>query len=561
MGEIPLLEPSFVDAITGIESAGDLSERQRRHWVCSLRQVAKWLDRPSATIPARLTSIKAMLAQVHHARVGVTAKTVANHRANVRAALRWFGKEHHVPPRGVPLSLDWVRLLNGIEDRHRRYLLYGLMRYCSGRAIHPDDVDDAIFGVYMRYRGETSAMAVDDQARRRVAKTWNSCIGLVEGWPANRLTEPPLKAKARPAWEDFPEGLCEGIEAYLSGLQKPHRGAGGRRIRACRPLTIQTRRAKLVAVARKAVEVGVPIESITSLAALLAPDIVERVIEGYWKKNGQEPKLFTIQLGGVLLRVARAIGCLDAKAIERLDEIRATLEDHRGGALTKKNMDLIRLVLTDGIWSEVVALPKLLMQEARSLTDHAPIKAAVTAQIAVAIAILTFAPVRLNNLDRIEIGQNLIKPGGANSPYWLVFERYDVKNRVDLNFDFDEDVTALIDEFVHEFRPVLLRGTNAPWLFPGRAGKPKCARDFSYQITRRISKAIGLRITVHQFRHAAAAIYLKHHPGEYETVRRVLGHTSLQATINFYCGLQTIDATRQFAAVVRKQLKFTPEDA
>jgi hypothetical protein len=337
MSEISLLEPSFVDAITSIESAaGDLSERQRRHWVCSLRQVAKWLDRPSATIPARLTSIKAMVAQLHHARVGVTAKTVANHRANVRAALRWFGKEHNVPHRGVPLSLDWARLLNGIEDRHRRYRLYGLMRYCSGRAIQPGDVDDAIFDVYMRYRGETTAMAVDDQARRRVAKTWNSCIGLVEGWPANRLTEPPLKAKAGPAWENFPGGLREGIEAYLSGLQKPHRGAGGRRIQACRPSTIHNRRAELVAVARKAVEIGVPIESITSLAALLAPEVVEPVIEAYWKKNGEEPKLFTIQLGSKLLRVARAIGCLDAKAIERLDEIRATLEDHRGSADQKE---------------------------------------------------------------------------------------------------------------------------------------------------------------------------------------------------------------------------------
>jgi integrase len=231
------------------------------------------------------------------------------------------------------------------------------------------------------------------------------------------------------------------------------------------------------------------------------------------------------------------------------------------GALTKKNLDLIRLVLTDGIWSEVVALPKLLMHEARSFKDHAPIRAAVTAQMAVAIAILTFAPIRLGNLDQIEIGQNLIKPGGPSSPYWLVFERYDVKNRVDLNFDFDEDVTALIDEYVHEFRPVLLRGAKAPWLFPGQAGNPKCAPGFSSQITRRISKAIGLRITVHQFRHAAAAIYLKHHPGEYETVRRVLGHTSLKTTINFYCGLQTIDATRQFARVVREQLKFKPEDA
>jgi integrase len=66
----------------------------------------------------------------------------------------------------------------------------------------------------------------------------------------------------------------------------------------------------------------------------------------------------------------------------------------------------------------------------------------------------------------------------------------------------------------------LHRGTNSSWLFPGESGQPKHKLQFSKQITLRIQKAIGLRITVHQFRHAAAAIYLKHHPGDYETVRR-----------------------------------------
>ena len=173
-------------------------------------------------------------------------------------------------------------------------------------------------------------------------------------------------------------------------------------------------------------------------------------------------------------------------------------------------------MLTEGVWSEVVSLPNVLMQQARSAKDHAPIKAAVTAQLAVAIAILTFAPIRLSNLVGIELGKNLIKPGGLNSPYWLVFPHYDVKNRVDLNFQFDQALTDLIDEYVHEFRPALLRGSNASWLFPGEAGEPKTASMFSTQITERIEKAVGLRITVHQFRHAAAAIYLKHQP---ETTR------------------------------------------
>jgi hypothetical protein len=160
------------------------------------------------------------------------------------------------------------------------------------------------------------------------------------------------------------------------------------------------------------------------------------------------------------------------------------------------------------------------MQQARSAKYDAPTKAAVTAQLAVAISILTFAPIRLSNLVNIELGKNLIKPGGVNSPFWLVFEHYDVKNRVDLNFKFDQPLTDLIEEYVHEFRPTLLHGTNASWLFPGEGGKPKT--HLGVQLTERIQKAVGLRITQHQFRHAAAAIYLKHQPGAYEVARRLL---------------------------------------
>jgi site-specific recombinase XerD len=212
-------------------------------------------------------------------------------------------------------------------------------------------------------------------------------------------------------------------------------------------------------------------------------------------------------------------------------------------------------VLTAGVWNEVVSLPNVLMEQARSLKDHATIRAGISAQLAVAVAILTFAPVRLSNLAKIELEQNLIKPGGLNTPYWLVFPHYDVKNRVELNFQFDQPLTDLIDEYVQEFRPALLRGANAPWLFPGEAGQPKHPLLFGKQITGRIQKAIGLRITPHQFRHAAAAIYLKHHPGEYETVRRLLGHRDIQTTVRFYCGLETMQATQQFGALIRQQIE------
>jgi hypothetical protein len=146
-----LLEPSFVDFIDAIAQAPDLSEQRRRHWLCSSRQVGKWLDRPAAVIPARWQAVRFSVGQLHHARLGVTAKTLSNHQSNVKGALRWFSKEHDLPQYGPRLSPQWTRLLDGVEKPIRQRL-YNFSRYCSARGIGASEVDDGVFGRYWDFR-------------------------------------------------------------------------------------------------------------------------------------------------------------------------------------------------------------------------------------------------------------------------------------------------------------------------------------------------------------------------------------------------------------------------
>jgi integrase len=138
----------------------------------------------------------------------------------------------------------------------------------------------------------------------------------------------------------------------------------------------------------------------------------------------------------------------------------------------------------------------------------------------------------------------------------LVFPDYDVKNRVKLEFPLDEHVSELIERYVHEHRPALLRGSNDLWLFPGESGGHKTPSMFSDQITQAVLKATGVRLTAHQFRHAAAALILQQDPGNYEWVRRVLGHKNIQTTINFYIGLETTQASERFGRIVRQHASF-----
>lgn len=83
------------------------------------------------------------------------------------------------------------------------------------------------------------------------------------------------------------------------------------------------------------------------------------------------------------------------------------------------------------------------------------------------------------------------KLGGPESNYWLILAKYEVENKQPLQFKLDEMVAAFINEYVHDFRPALIRGNNADWLFPGAAGEHKEKISFSTQIVDRIEKSTG----------------------------------------------------------------------
>ncbi len=287
---------------------------------------------------------------------------------------------------------------------------------------------------------------------------------------------------------------------------------------------------------------------------MLNPTIAERILDAYWQKNGETPKLYTIDLARRFLAIARETNCLNEEECERLWEIwnRLNMERPPEG-LTDKNLTFLRKVLTPGVWGRVVKLPFAMMEEARR-QRHRPIRAAVIAQMAVAVGIEAVAPIRLENLASIRLGANLNKPDGPDSNYWLHIAPEDVKNNVRLQFVFKEYLTQLIDEYVQEFWPTLLRGRREDYLFPGLREGAKGKVSFGSQISNRIYKMTGLRMTVHQFRHAAGAIILKNRPGEFELVRQILGHRRIATTMRCYVGLDTIQASEIFSNMVVSEI-------
>jgi hypothetical protein len=357
MTEKPILiETSFADAIAIIAASEELLEQTRRHWITSLRQIAKAFDKPLEVIPARYSAVRADLLQLHEVPAGLTPKTLQNHKSNVKSALLWLARERGVPKHGAPLSEAWEDLRTGVKDGVARSRLSSFMRFCSANGVAPAEVDETAVDRFVDYRSRCSKPA-DTAFRRLLARAWNANVGIVPGWPTLQLVEPPVKAAVEIEWKVFPEGLRQDVDQYLQGLTQIRKSRTGQRIRPLKEKTIRTRRAELQAAARMAVKVGVPIEKVDSLSALLAPAVAENVLDAYWKKNGDNPKLYTIDLAGRFQSIARETKCLSDGDCERLDELRRSLDDLRPDGMTDKNIALLRQVLTPGVWNRVVKLP------------------------------------------------------------------------------------------------------------------------------------------------------------------------------------------------------------
>jgi integrase len=216
--------------------------------------------------------------------------------------------------------------------------------------------------------------------------------------------------------------------------------------------------------------------------------------------------------------------------------------------LTEKNQGRLRQFLDPRKQDALLALPQTLMKSAAR--NPKPHKGAIAAQTAVAIEILLPAPMRIENLAALDLETNFVHLNNCQAMR-IVLSADEVKNREPADYPMSLDSAELIQRYLTEFRP-RLASPGCTALFPGRKGGAKSVSALRDQIYAAIRRYAGAEMNPHLFRHFAAKNYLDAHPGDYETVRRFLGHRSIMTTTNFYAGFETAAAVRCYDGVLRK---------
>ena len=165
------------------------------------------------------------------------------------------------------LRPEWHELLARISDRYDRAKLSKLARYCSLRALPPEEVNDEVLSAF----GEMlvrSTVERPKQVHRDACLTWNRMIDRIKGWPTIRLTVPNNARSYALPLEAFPQSFATDLQAYLD--RQAGKELFGDVPTPASAVTLRCQRIWLLELASALVLSGRNVSSITSLADLVA---------------------------------------------------------------------------------------------------------------------------------------------------------------------------------------------------------------------------------------------------------------------------------------------------
>lgn len=442
-----------------------------------------------------------------------------------------------------PLNAAFDDLFRKVENRYDRSALRRLFSFGSRRGVNPADVDGALLAAF------ADAVAAADikrpkQVVRDVARAWNRMATTIEGWPHNELPlTDSLGWRALPM-KEFPQSFADDCEAYLhysegQGLFDP------RGLRKLSPATVADRRNKLRQLATRLVEAGRSASSIKTLADLVELEAAVVILEGIWKEAGETANAHAANLARLMAIIAEHWADLPAEEIRKIKSAASKLRPPKVG-MTERNRAKLRALADEENLKRLVSLPAaavaMLDRNRPTVTD------AVVVQSAFAIAIQLTAPIREKNLAALDLERHIHR--ASKKEGFLVIPASEVKNRREIELPLSAHALKLLDLYVEIYWPLLLKETRSSKLFVSWNGRPKTPDQLGAQIPKFIRERTGLDVNLHLFRHLAGFVFLRSHPGEYETVRQLLGHKSLTTTVSFYTGLEQADAFRRYDQVL-----------
>lgn len=542
--------PTLADVIAKVDAMEEGTRRRDlRSGVTSFCKVVGKRPEEILVIPHE---IRALREAVQPLAIGISKARWANICSGLNKAIALV--RDLVPSRNsTPLLPEWEALLDVLPKSLKRKLSSGA-RYFSGKGVKPSVVSlDDLLG-YCEAIKHNRMRRNAEQAADDFLWAWNRTAQQYPAWPQVHIPREDKRDTYSLPLETFPPSFSEDVDAYIGRLSQgilfdlddeDDDDIDFGPLRPVRPATVATRQRQLRAAASALVHSGVNPSEITSIATLAALPHAKRILHFMMQRNPDgQSSAGVAQLAIFIAKIAKHWVKVDTTHHDKLKRLASRVAVPVSG-MTAKNRDRLRVFDDPEMVAAFVCLPDTI-QKAVEKDRRAPKLKAHMAQMAAAIAIQIVIPLRRTNLAAIDINRHLV--ANRNGVY-LVIPEAETKNREPINFQIPGFALEVVKWYIRDYRPYLVMGQSSA-LFPGRGGASKRPHTLGEQLKDTIKQFLGIDFNIHLFRHAAGKIFLDLNPGNYEVLRQLLRHKSINTTTSAYSGAETRQAGLLYANIV-----------
>jgi site-specific recombinase XerD len=308
-------------------------------------------------------------------------------------------------------------------------------------------------------------------------------------------------------------------------------------VKPWRPATRDSRIFSIRQAVAALVNTGTPVDEITDLAVLVQPIHNARQILSYYLDRADgAPGSQREQVAKVLLLIARYhVPASD----EDVEDVRGWFKEVSAPAqfeMGDKARNALRQLAAPRARAILLALPEHLARTARD-ESLARIERARLLRAAVMIERLLRCPMRLSNLQGLRLDRHIQYLDGPRRPSHITIDGREVKNGECLDFPIPREAGDLIQTYLRDARPLLAEPGNQ-YLFPGLGAAPLSTDQLRVEFQSKVEGATSVAVYPHLMRAFAGLLFLEAHPGNYEMLRRILGHRDVETTVRYYTGLE-----------------------
>ncbi len=534
---------TLADVLQRLEADDSLEPRRVAEMRSAIKTVCRVFGAHPSLVPAEPRQLRPKLAKLTPAMAGVSPGRWCNIKSLMLKALKRAGLKSMAGRSREPLAPEWEALRALLPDRHFQSGLSRFLSFCTAGGIEPAAVTVDAFTRFGREVTEFSLVRDPGGLYRDTCKLWNLAARTIPGWPRLEVPVPDRRRDFALDLEELPKSFQGEVGTFLARGANPDVFSDD----YCKPaadLTVRNRRRQILMAATALVRSGVPIARITGLEVLVELDHAKAALRQLYDRAGGKTTSQTHQIATLLKVIARRHLHQPEHAVGQLRHLAKALKPSSQG-FTEKNRECLRQFADLKKLMTLLTLPeRVITQAARSRQLRR--RDAVRVELGMAIAILLNIPLRAANLAGLRVDRHLQFVGGRG---FIQIPAEETKNDNPIEVELPARLVHQLRTYFDRHRPLLV-STPSPWLFPGESGARRPSGGFGQQLSAFIAKEVGVMMTPHQFRHLAAKLYLDQHPDGFETVRRLLGHKSLETTMRFYRELDSILASKRYAAVL-----------